>query len=101
MIINYIQSILKIGKIYTYPKRKSPTVKLVFNKIELQELLFPLFLHHRIFFLTETRRAQYDIAMYILQKNIKFDSKILLSAPVIQELPTRAEDYVSLPFFKD
>lgn len=101
LIINYIQSILKFGKIYTYPGRKSPTVKLVFNKTELQELLFPLFLHHGIFFLTNTRRAQYDIAMYILQKNIKFDSELLLSAPVIRELPTRAEDYVKLPFFKD
>lgn len=36
-----------------------------FNRTELQELLFPLLFHHGIFFLTDTRRAQYQLALYI------------------------------------
>ena len=101
LIINYIQSVLKLGKVYTYPARKSPTAKLVFNKTELQEVLFPLLIHHGIFFLTEKRRGQYHLAMYILQNNIIRHSELLLLSPVLSELPTSAEGYVNLSFFKD
>lgn len=101
LAINYIQSVLKIGKVYTYPKRKSPTVKIVFNKTELQEVLFPLLIHHGIFFLTEKRREQYHLAMYILQNKITRHSELLLSAPVLSELPSSAEGYAKLSFFKD
>jgi hypothetical protein len=99
--LNYIQSVLKIGKIYSYPNRKSPTVRLIFSKSELQEVLFPLFLHHEFFFLTNTRRAQYNMAMFIFNNNIKIYSELPSVAPIIQELPTSALDYANLPFFKD
>ena len=98
-ILNYIQSVLKIGKIYIYSWRKSPTVRLVFNKTELQEVLFPLLQYHEIFFLTERRRAQYHMALHILKNNIKYYSELPLVATVLQELPTTANGYINLPFF--
>jgi hypothetical protein len=101
--ITYIKSVLNLGKISTHPSLKSPTVKLVINKTELQEVLFPLLIHHGIFFLTENRRAQYHTAIYIIQNNIKLSCQVpeLLDIPVLQELPTSAEGYVNLHFFKD
>lgn len=100
--LNYIQSTLKMGKIHTYPSYKSPTVRLIFNKTEIQEVLFPLLLHHGIFFLTKPRRGQYNTAMYILKNNIILSLE-LIKAPqeVIPNLPKTIEGYVSLPFFKD
>ena len=100
-ILNYIQSILKIGKIYSYPNRKSPTVRLVISKSELQEILFPLFLHHELFFLTKTRRGQYHMAMHIFNNNVKEYSELPSVAPITQELPISALEYANLPFFKD
>jgi hypothetical protein len=99
--LNYIQSVLKIGKIYLYPHRKSPTARLVISKSELQEVLFPLFLYHGLFFLTKTRRGQYNRAMYIFNNDIKNYSEV---PPVVldtQELPTSALKYANLHFFKD
>ena len=49
-ILEYIYSILKIGKITKYPDNKNPICKLIFNKTELQEIIFPLLLHYNIFF---------------------------------------------------
>jgi len=53
-LLTYIQSILKIGTIYSYPART--TCRLVINKTELQEVLFPLLLYHNIYFLTTQRK---------------------------------------------
>ena len=100
-LLNYIQSVLKIGRIYTYRKWKSPTAKLVFNKTDLHEILFPLLLHHEIFFLTERRRGQFYMAMYILNNNIKKYSELPKVAPIIHKLPTNVEGYVNLSFFKN
>lgn len=100
-LLNYIQSVLKIGKIHTYPKWKSPTARLVFNKTDLQEILFPLLLHHGIFFLTERRRAQYNMAMYIFNNNIKKYSELPKVAPILYKLPTNAEGYCNLSFFNN
>ena len=100
-VLNYIQSVLKIGKIYAYPNRKSPTVRLVFSKSELQEVLFPLFLHNGLFFLTETRRVQYFRAMHIFNYSVQKYSDLPLVVPIIQELPSSALEYANLPFFKD
>jgi hypothetical protein len=100
-LLNYIQSVLKIGKIYSYSNRKSPTVRLVFSRAELQEVLFPLFLHHELFFLTKTRRAQYFMAMHIFNNDIKKYLELPSVAPIIQELPISALEYANLPFFKD
>jgi len=49
-VLYYIQSVLKLGAICTYPNRKSPCSILIFNKTELQEVLFPLLLYHSVFF---------------------------------------------------
>jgi hypothetical protein len=100
-VLNYIQSVLKLGTLYTYTDRRSPTCRLVFNKTELQEVLFPLLLYHGIFFLTERRRSQFNMAMHILTKDIKIHSCLPECPPVIFELPSNAEGYVNLPFFKN
>jgi hypothetical protein len=59
--LEFIQSVLKLGKITKYPDNRSPTCKLIINKTDLQEVLFPLFLHYGIFFLTDTRRTQFNL----------------------------------------
>ncbi len=100
-VLNYIQSVLKLGKIYSYPDRKSPTVRLNFSRSELQDILFPLILHHELFFLTETRRAQFNLAMHIINNGIEKYVEIPSVAPAIQELPTSPLEYANLPFFKD
>ena len=56
--LEYINSVLKLGKINIYKDLRSPTCKLVINKTDLQEVLFPLLLHNNIFFLTKTRVNQ-------------------------------------------
>jgi len=76
-ILKYIQSILNLGIINTYPKKgKKNTCKLVINKTDLQDVFFPLLIHNNIFFLTKTRVTQYNKALYILHNNIKFFSEI-------------------------
>jgi len=101
--LEYIQSVLKLGKITLNKDHKSPSCKLIINKTDLQEVLFPLFLYHNVFFLTNTRRDQFDLAMFIMKEDIKIYDKL----PVKQEittlfiLPETASDYVNLPFFKN
>lgn len=102
--LQYIQSVLKLGKLTVHRDNKSPICKFVISRTDLQEVIFPLFLHHGIFFLTETRRAQFDLAMYILKNDIKFYDQIpavsLLKSSTF-ELPKTAEGYVNLSFFKN
>jgi hypothetical protein len=74
--LEYIHSILKLGKISVSRDRLNPTCRLVINKTDLQEIFFPLLLHHNIYFLTRSRRAQFDLAMYILKKDIKLYKEI-------------------------
>jgi hypothetical protein len=100
-ILNYIHSVLKIGIIKSFPHHKSPTCRLIINKTELQEVLFPLLLYHKIFFLTETRRAQFNMAMDIMMNNIKMYSTIPEIPQVVFKLPANPIDYVNLPFFKN
>jgi Cytochrome b/b6/petB/LAGLIDADG endonuclease len=101
--LEYIRSVLKIGKITINRDHKNPNCKLIINRTDLQEVLFPLILHHDIFFLTETRRAQFDLAMFIF----KNDKKVYDQIPVIteilkfKEIPKTASDYLKLAFFKN
>ena len=74
---------------------------MVINRTDIQEILFPLFLHHNIFFLTNTRREQFNKAMFILQNNIKMFSEIPSIIPNIFPLPLTALDYTKLPFFNN
>ena len=101
--LEYIYSVLKIGKIQIYRDIKNPICKLTINKTDLQEIIFPLLLHHNIFFLTESRRAQFDLAMFILKNEIKHYNQIsqFKEIPTIFELPKTAIEYISLDFFKN
>jgi hypothetical protein len=101
-LLHHIQSTLGIGIINTYPKTKNPdTCKLVINRTDLQEILFPLLIHHKLFFLTNTRREQYNKAMYILENNIKLFSEIPEVLPILNPLPKTAIGYTSIPFFNN
>jgi len=100
--IEYIRSILNIGKITIYKDNRSPTCKLIINKTDLQEVLFPLLLHHNIFFLTETRNNQFNTAMAILEQDIKMFDNI----PNISDISkssdlVNAAYYAKLSFFKN
>ena len=104
--LEYIYSILKIGKIQIYRDIKNPICKLTINKTDLQEIIFPLLIHHNIFFLTESRRAQFDLAMFIFKNDLKLYNLIssqgqIKEIPTIFELPKTALDYLSLPFFNN
>ena len=92
---------LKLGKITIYKDIKDPICKLIINKTDLQEILFPLFLQHKIFFLTETRRNQFDSAMFIFKNNLKLYNHIpnINQIPSIFELPKTAPEYINLNFF--
>ena len=101
--LQYIHSVLGLGKITIYKDNKSPTCKLIINKTDLQEVLFPLLLHHNIFFLTETRNNQFNTAIVILKENIKTFDEI----PVINtiskrfDLASNSGNYLKLTFFKN
>ena len=99
--LEYIHSVLKLGKITIYKDIKNPICKLIINKTDLQEILFPLFLQHKIFFLTETRRNQFDSAMFIFKNNLKLYNHIpnINQIPSIFELPKTAPEYINLNFF--
>jgi len=101
--LQYIHSILKIGKITMYKDNRSPACKLIFNKTDLQEVLFPLLIQHSIFFLTATRRDQFDLAMFIFEKDIKMYEQIpnRQNIPAIFKLPKTPLDYTKLSFFEN
>lgn len=101
--LQYIHSGLKIGKITTNKDNRSPTCKLTINKTDLQEVLFPLFIHHNIFFLTVTRRDQFDLAMFIFIKDVKMYEQIpnKQDIPTIFKLPETPLDYTKLSFFEN
>jgi hypothetical protein len=100
-VLNYIQSVLKIGKIKSYSNHKSPTCKLIINKTELQEIFFPLLLYHKIFFLTKTRRDQFNKAMCIMVNDIKLFSNIPEDPKIVNVLPSNPEGYLNLFFFRN
>lgn len=110
--LEYIHSILKIGKISVDRDRLNPTCRLVINKTDLQEVFFPLLVHHNIYFLTRSRRAQFDLAIHILKNDIKLYNEIsqygdtgetwaTQDLPSIFKLPNTPEDYLELSFFKN
>ena len=101
--LEYIYSVLKIGKIQVYRDIKNPICKLIINKTDLQEVIFPLLIHHNIYFLTKSRRAQFDLAMFIFKNDVKLYKEIsqIKDVPTIFELPYTALEYLSLAFFKN
>lgn len=96
-LINYIHSVLKVGRVNKYPKLN--LVKLTISRTNLQTIVFPLLVYHNLYFLTDTRRAQFDKAMFILQNNIKKYSELPNEFSVCNNLPKTAEDYCKLDFF--
>lgn len=102
-ILEYIRSVLKLGKIKIYKDARSPTCKLIINKTDLQEVLFPLFLYHNIFFLTETRINQFNLTLHVFKQNIiKFNEiPVKKNIPTSYNLPTTALDYTKLHFFQN
>ena len=101
--LQYIHSTLKLGSVNVYKDLRSPSCKLVINRTELQEVLFPLLIHNNIFFLTETRINQFNLAMYILKNDIKMFDKIPSRENIedVFKLPKDAKDYTLLHFFKN
>src|SRR5699024_3206873 len=101
--LEYIHSVLKLGKINIYKDLRSPTCKLVINKTDLQEVLFPLLIYNNIFFLTNTRIDQFNLAMYILKNDIKLYNEIYNrnNIPTIFEIPKNTNDYTLLHFFRN
>ena len=101
--LEYIHSVLKLGKINIYKDLRSPTCKLVINKTDLQEVLFPLFIYNKIFFLTNTRIDQFNLAIYILKNDLKLYSEIpsINNIPAVFEIPKNPFDYTLLYFFKN
>lgn len=100
--LEYIHSVLKLGKITKYKDLRSPTCKLVINSTDLQEILFPLLIYNNIFFLTNTRTDQFNLAVYILKNDIKLYSEISnINIPFVFETPKNPLDYTLLPFFKN
>ena len=68
----------------------------------MQEVLFPLILHYKLFFLTDTRYKQFNLCMYILYNNITKFSNIP-NSNVIKDLftlPQSSIEYLKLPFFQ-
>jgi len=99
--LTYIQSVLNLGKIYTYYDRINPCCKLRFNKTDVQEILFPLLIYHNIYFLTETRANQFNKAMHVLKNDIKLYSEIGTNIPIMFKQPISAIEYAELCFFKN
>lgn len=105
-LLQHIKDVLKIGRINEYPNI-SGAAKLIIGKVDLQEVLFPLILHYKLFFLTDTLicrrqiRKQFNLCMHLLENNItKFSS--IPSIDNIKDLFTLPESsigYVNLPFF--
>ena len=101
--LEHIHSVLNLGKITTYPDIKNPHCKLIINKTDLQEVVFPLLIHHNIFFLTNTRRDQFDLAIHIFKNNLKVYKDIpnINNISSIFKLPDTASDYLNLKFFRN
>ena len=101
-LLEYIKSILEIGRINIYPKVKEKnTCKLVINSTDLKEVFFPLLLHHKLFFLTEKRQEQYNKVIFLFRNNINLYSEIPISIPSIIPKLKSSEDYINLPFFNN
>ncbi len=96
-LINSIYSVLKIGRVNKYPKFN--LVKFTISRTDLQTIVFPLIIYHNLYFLTDTRRAQFDKAIFILQSNLKKYSELPEKFPIINKLPETPEDYCKLNFF--
>lgn len=80
-MLEYFKSVLRIGTINYYPATN--TVKYIIYRTDLQEILFPLMLHHNMFFLTHIRQLQFNKAMYILLHSVNKYTMIPQEVPYV------------------
>jgi len=101
--LEYIHSVLNLGKIHISKDIRNPRCRLIINKSDLQEILFPLLLKHKIFFLTEKRRSQFNTAMFILNNNVKLFKEIpdINLIPTVFNIPNSVEGYMNLYYIKN
>lgn len=79
-LLEEFKNILKIGRINIYPKLN--IVQYNISRTDQQEILIPLIIYHKIFFLTYTRRQQFNKLIYILENNILKFEKIPTILPI-------------------
>lgn len=96
-MLQHLHDVLGIGRVNSYPNIW--TAKFIIGRVDLQKVLFPLMIHHGLFFLTDTRRAQFERAMFIMQNNITLFANITAHIPVLHPLPFTPAGYLLLPFF--
>ena len=101
--LEYLQSVLNLGKLTINRDIKNPICKLIISKTDLQEVLFPLLIYHNIFFLTSNRRKQFDLALFIFKNDIKYfeDLPYLDNLSSNFNLPVNASDYLKLDFYRN
>lgn len=109
--LEFIKSVLKLGKITVNRDHINPNCRLIINKTDLQEVLFPLFIHYKVFFLTQSRKAQFDLAMYVIENDLKFYDDIPACGsfgaegagpnPLKAEKEIASSNIMNLPFFKN
>jgi len=100
-ILEYIYSVLNLGKITVSRDLKNPTCKLIINKTDLQKYLLPLLIHHKIYFLTLTRIKQFNLVVYILKNDLKLYYEIPKSINIIYDVPRSGLEYTNLFFFRN
>jgi len=65
-------------------------VNWIINRTDLQEVLFPLFIHHSIFFLTKVRREQFNLALHVMSNGLtKYIEipEVIPTSSLLQPLP--------------
>ena len=98
-LLQYIHSILKLGKISIYPKIK--ICKFIINKTELQDIFLPLLLYNQIYPLTYKRINQFNKVYYIFKNNIKYFYDIPFNISNIFILPNSCLNYIKLSYFNN
>lgn len=100
--LEYIHSVLNLGLITISKDRLKPTCTYKINRTDLQEVIFPLLHYHKIFFLINARRIQYNKALYILKNGVKlYDEIYLNNIPNEINLPESSYEYLHLNFYKN
>ncbi len=69
MVIYILQKHLQVTYVCNF-------VKLIISRTELQTIVFPLIIHHKLYFLTYIRRTQFYKALFILHNEIKKYSEL-------------------------